>query len=61
MNIGYLFVAWNILNYIVMSLDLPDKDLKREDHLDFRNRITSIVHGLVLLSLAAYNTYFVHS
>jgi hypothetical protein len=60
-NIGLMFVGWNILNYIVMSLDLNDKHLTREDFLDLRNRISSVVHGVISLFFAAYNTYFLHS
>lgn len=60
LNLGIGFVAWNILNFFVMSLSLPDKHLSREDYLDLRNRISSIVHGVVSLVLSAYNTYFLH-
>src|SRR5947208_8845679 len=52
------FVIWNILNFIVMSLNLPDKHLLRKDYLDLRNRISSLVHGLIALFLAGYHTYF---
>lgn len=58
MNLSLMFIGWNILNYVVMSLDLGDKHLSREDFLDLRNRIVSVVHGVVSLFLAAYNTYF---
>ena len=44
-----------------MNLNLPDKHLSREDMLDLRNRIVSILHGTVSLTLSAYNTYFLHS
>ncbi len=57
----YIFIVWNVLNLIVMNLNLPDKHLKREDMLDMRNRMISIVHGTIGLFLAAYNTYFLHS
>lgn len=60
-NLSLMFIGWNILNYVVMSLDLGDKHLSREDFLDLRNRIVSVVHGVVSLCLAAYNTYFQHS
>jgi TLC domain len=55
------FVAWNILNIIVFQLKLPDDKLPRADYLDLRNRITSFVHGLLVLFLSGYNTYFAHS
>jgi TLC domain len=55
------FTLWNILNMIVMNLKLNDSHLKRLDWLDFRNRIVSIIHGLFILFLSAYNTFFVHS
>jgi len=61
MTLGLMFIGWNILNYVVMSLDLGDKHLPREDFLDLRNRIVSVVHGIISLFLAAYNTYFLHS
>jgi hypothetical protein len=55
------FVLWNILNIIVMNLNLKDGYLKRNDMLDFRNRIVSIIHGFFVLLLSTYNTLFVHS
>lgn len=55
------FTLWNIFNIIVMNLKLNDGHLKRLDWLDFRNRIVSITHGLFILFLSAYNTFFVHS
>ena len=55
------FTLWNILNIIVMNLKLNDGHLKRLDWLDFRNRIVSIIHGIFILFLSAYNTFFVHS
>lgn len=55
------FALWNILNLIVMNLKLNDGHLKRADWLDFRNRIVSIIHGVLVLVLSTYNTFFVHS
>ena len=55
------FTLWNILNIIVMNLKLNDGYLKRLDWLDFRNRIVSIIHGVFILFLSTYNTFFVHS
>ena len=55
------FVGWNILNIIVMNLKLNDGHLKRADWLDFRNRIVSIIHGVLILIFSTYNTFFVHS
>lgn len=55
------FVGWNILNLIIMNLNLPDKHLPRDEMLDMRNRIVSLFHGLTIMLLAGYNTYFVHS
>jgi hypothetical protein len=55
------FVAWNILNLIVMNLKMNDKHLPRNEMLDMRNRMVSFVHGLVGLFISGYNTYFVHS
>ena len=52
------FVFWNILNLIVMNLNIPDKHLKREDHLDLRNRIVSCLHGIMSLVLSGYHYYF---
>lgn len=52
------FIFWNILNFIVMSLNLPDKHLKREDYLDLRNRIVSFFHGTMSLFLSGYHYYF---
>lgn len=50
-----------MLNFIVMSLKLPDSHLNRVDYLDMRNRIVSFFHGLISLFLAGYHTYFLHS
>ena len=55
------FVCWNVLNLIVMNLKLNDSHLKRLDWLDFRNRIVSIIHGILVLIFSTYNTFFVHS
>ena len=44
-----------------MNLKLKDGHLKRNDMLDFRNRIVSITHGFFVLLLSTYNTLFVHS
>lgn len=55
------FVVWNILNIIVFQLPIPDSKLPRNDYLDLRNRITSFIHGFIILILSGYNTYFVHS
>ncbi len=55
------FVIWNVLNIIVMNLKLKDEHLSRNDWLDLRNRIVSIIHGTSALFLSGYNTYFVHS
>ena len=44
-----------------MNLRLPDKHLPREEMLDMRNRMVSLVHGASMMFLAGYNTYFVHS
>jgi hypothetical protein len=55
------FVIWNIVNYIVMSLNLPDKHLKRNDMLDMRNRIVSFIHGLTMVLLAGYHYYILKS
>ncbi len=55
------FTLWNILNLIVMNLKLNDSHLKRLDWLDFRNRIVSIIHGVFVLFISAYNTFFAHS
>jgi hypothetical protein len=60
-TIGIYFLFWNLLNIIAMYVPLPDKHLKREDMLDFRNRLISIIHGVAILLLSAYNTYFLHS
>lgn len=57
----FSFVVWNIVNLIVMNLNLPDSHLPRNDMLDLRNRIVSVLHGTVSLVFAAYNTYFLHS
>lgn len=60
---GFLisFTIWNLLNLVAMNIKLPDKDMPREDMLDLRNRIISIIHGTGSMVLAGYNTYFVHS
>ena len=50
-----------MINLVVMSLNLPDKHLNREDKLDMRNRIVSFIHGFTIMFLSGYNTYFVHS
>ena len=55
------FICWNVLNLIVMNLKLNDSHLKRLDWLDFRNRIVSIIHGILVLIFSTYNTFFVHS
>ncbi len=55
------FVLWNILNIIAMKVNLPDKHLPRNDWLDLRNRIVSIVHGTTLIFASGYNTYFAKS
>lgn len=52
------FVIWNVFNYIVMSVSLPDKHLNREDYLDMRNRIVSFFHGIISLALSGYHMYF---
>lgn len=52
------FVIWNLINFIVMSIDLPDKHLSRKDYLDLRNRMSSLVHGLIALALSGYHTFF---
>jgi hypothetical protein len=44
-----------------MNLKLNDKHLPREDWLDLRNRIVSIIHGTAIMFLSGYNTYFAHS
>jgi hypothetical protein len=61
--IGFLisFTFWNILNIIFMNLRLKDGHLSRNDWLDLRNRLTSIVHGALAILPSFYNTYFVHS
>ena len=55
------FIVWNILNLIVMNLRINDKHLVRNDMLDMRNRIVSFVHGLLIMLMSGYNTYFAHS
>lgn len=55
------FLIWNTMNLIVMNLNLPDKHMKREDMLDMRNRLTSLVHGTTSLFMAGYSTYFIRS
>jgi len=60
-NIAYSFIFWNVINYIVMCLRLPDAHLKRNDMLDMRNRIVSCLHGVSMLIFAGYHMYFQHS
>ena len=55
------FIIWNVVNYIVMCLNLPDKHLKRNDMLDMRNRIVSFCHGLTMVLLAGYHYYIIKS
>lgn len=55
------FIIWNVINLIVMYARIPDSHMKREDMLDMRNRIVSIIHGTLCMFLSGYNTYFVHS
>jgi len=60
-SVGLSFIFWNVLNYIVMSLPLPDCHLKRNDMLDMRNRIVSCFHGTIILAFSGYHMYFLHS
>jgi len=55
------FLVWNVLNYIVMSINLPDKHLKRDDMLDMRNRMVSLSHGLTMVFMGGYHFYFIHT
>ena len=41
-----------------MNVNMPDKHLSREDMLDMRNRIVSLLHGVLILLLTGYNSYF---
>jgi len=43
-----------------MYLPLDDKHLPRKDWLDYRNRIVSIIHGIVGIFLGGYQTYFIN-
>jgi len=60
-HVSAAFVFWNILNIIALNLNLPDKHLSREDFLDMRNRLVSIIHGMIGIILAGYHTYFLHN
>ncbi|TNV77300.1 hypothetical protein FGO68_gene3054 [Halteria grandinella] len=55
------FLFWNVFNIVAFNLPLPDQKLSREDYLDLRNRITSFVHGFLIMVLSFYNTFFVQS
>jgi hypothetical protein len=55
------FVVWNAIKIIVMNLKLKDTHLPRAEWLDLRNRIVSVIHGVIVLFLSGYNTYFAHS
>lgn len=55
------FVVWNVINIIVMNLKLKDSHLPRAEWLDLRNRIVSVLHGVIVLFMSGYNTYFAHS
>jgi len=60
-GIGLSFILWNVLNFIVKSISLPDSHLKRNEMLDMRNRIVSFFHGSSMLISAGYHMYFLHS
>ena len=52
------FVVWNVINIIVMYIPLPDQNLKRAEMLDLRNRMVSIIHGGVSLTVSFYAYFF---
>ncbi len=55
------FVIWNAINLVVMNIKMNDSHLPRNEMLDMRNRMVSFVHGLLLMFISGYNTYFAHS
>ena len=54
------FIYWNLINLVAMYVKLDIGFLSKEDQLDFRNRLVSIVHGIMAIVFGGYQQYFVH-
>jgi len=51
---AYLTVGWATLNAFSMIVPLPMKCSSKTEEYDLRNRMVSITHGIMSVSLAAY-------
>lgn len=51
---AYLSLGWAGLNLLSMAVPLPMKCSSKNEELDLRNRMVSIFHGIISVSLSAY-------
>mmetsp|Transcript_9079 Transcript_9079/g.7998 ORF Transcript_9079/g.7998 Transcript_9079/m.7998 type:complete len:264 (+) Transcript_9079:64-855(+) len=51
---GLALVAWTLLWVIIRNFFITTKKITEKERMDLQNRIVSMTHGLIILSMSAY-------